>query len=231
MTEYTDRELQDRADMERQDWIADGGEPYQTPSTVEILQQCHTDLWAFREHMGDSWPTPDTLDALRFAVTEAGEALDAWMRANRPQYARNRDRLNGEDAVLDELADCAMMLLTALGPGEFVGHFTENDLSDLRGTPVSICCGVASAAETVEQGNYFSDFSIEFELLYIATYPGMDLPTRLNQRYARIKAKNKPRLRLLEVDGQIGGIHYGSQNATAQDVADRHPEGWGTDTQ
>jgi len=40
----------------------------------------------------------------------------------------------------------------------------------------------------------------------------------------------RSRVRLVEADGLIGGIIYGSQNATAQDVVDRHPEGWGTDT-
>jgi hypothetical protein len=50
-------------------------------TNVETLQQAHAELWGFRAEMGDAWPTPDTLDALRFAVTEAGEALDAWMRA------------------------------------------------------------------------------------------------------------------------------------------------------
>ena len=76
--------------------------------TTKILQQAHAELWAFREEMADAWPTPDTLDALRFAVTEAGEALDAWMRANRPQYARNRERLDWDGAVLDELAEVAL---------------------------------------------------------------------------------------------------------------------------
>jgi len=54
---------------------------------------------------------------------------------------------------------------------------------------------------------------------------------KLAERFPNGFEEKRSRLRLVEVDGQIGGIHYGSQNATAQDVADRHPEGWGTDTQ
>jgi NTP pyrophosphatase (non-canonical NTP hydrolase) len=57
------------------------------------------------------WATPDPLNSLRYAFCEAAEAMDAWLRAERPSDSRNNERQND---VLDELADCAIMLLTAV---------------------------------------------------------------------------------------------------------------------
>ncbi len=38
-------------------------------------------VWDFRESAAAWWPTPAERDALRFAFTEAGEAIDAELRA------------------------------------------------------------------------------------------------------------------------------------------------------
>jgi len=75
-------------------------------------QDLHSKVWAFRNEMAPVWPTPNTLDALKFCVTEAAEALDADLRIN-GGYARNHTK---EPNLYGELADCALMLLTALGP-------------------------------------------------------------------------------------------------------------------
>jgi len=73
----------------------------------------HRAVWELRAEIGHVWLTPSPLDCLRYAFTEAGEAMDAWLRQQRPDDARN----NARDAdVLDELADCAIMLVSALGP-------------------------------------------------------------------------------------------------------------------
>lgn len=163
--------------------------------TAKILQQAHAELWAFRDEMGDAWPTPDTLDALRFAVTEAGEALDAWMRANRPQYARNRERLDWDGAVLDELADCAMMLLTAVGPdlpNGFIGDWPIPFDWDIDWIVWQASRRLASGNDPFErEDNELIQFSARLHVVWgIAAYPGMDLLPRLRSRYARIRAKH-----------------------------------------
>ena len=71
----------------------------------------HAIVWDYRRRLAERWPTPGRIDSLRFAFTEAGEAMDAHRRQN-PIYARNNSR-NMDEA--DELADCAMMLCTAMG--------------------------------------------------------------------------------------------------------------------
>lgn len=206
--------------------------------TTKVLQQAHAELWAFRDEMGDYWPTPDTLDALRFAVTEAGEALDAWMRANRPQYARNRERLDYGEAVLDELADCAMMLLTAAGCNHAVDTWWNDkpfswDVDTITKNVVDQLFGFPG-----DKSKEFTDFADDCVWVTwgIATYPGMDLLPRLQSRYARIRAKNKPNpvqaayaANHAAYEAQL--IHYGAQNATAQDVLDRREaQTYGTDT-
>lgn len=74
-------------------------------------------VWKFRKKYSEYWATPDLLWSLRFAFTEIGEALDAWIRANSNQFSRNREKSMD---VIDELADTALMLLTALGPNAWV---------------------------------------------------------------------------------------------------------------
>jgi len=156
------------------------------------LKQAHVELWAFREEMADVWPTLDTYLSLQCAVCEAAEALDAWIRMTYPWMARNRDRLNGEEAVLNELADCAMMLLTAMGQKtpdfdfDFLAvvgppAFDHDNLFLLDMLPRMI-------SNTMAGGQRWELRSLEA----IATYPGMDLLPRLQARYARIRAKQRP---------------------------------------
>jgi len=66
-------------------------------------------VWQWREE--NAWfPIPDPIDSIRYAVTEAGEAVDADLRARRTKDLRNNDRV--EDP-LDELADAAIMVISA----------------------------------------------------------------------------------------------------------------------
>ena len=74
-------------------------------------QDLHNLVWRYRDELAEYWPTPPIDHALAFAVTEAGEAIDAWLRTF-PEYARNNDKDHDE---LDEWSDCAMMLITAKG--------------------------------------------------------------------------------------------------------------------
>lgn len=76
-------------------------------------KKLHRMVWDVRKKLGDKWPTPNAEDSLAYAVTEVGEAIDTDLRLRRPLDARN-NRRNG--SVYHELAQAAMMLLTALGP-------------------------------------------------------------------------------------------------------------------
>jgi len=78
---------------------------------VADIQSLHTLVWSYRKRLSNLWPTPNREDSLAFAFTEIGEAVDAKLRQN-PIYNRNHDKnINVEN----ELADCLIMLLTALG--------------------------------------------------------------------------------------------------------------------
>lgn len=75
------------------------------------IQELHKLVWDFRREMENYFPTPNREDSLAFAFTEIGEAVDAQLRQN-PIYKRNNTK---EHSVERELAQCAMMLLTAAG--------------------------------------------------------------------------------------------------------------------
>lgn len=151
---------------------------------AETLRECHQIVWQYRAELKDVWPTPTTEDALLFALTELGEAVDAHLRS-KPQYVRNRDK---DLSVLDELADCAMMLITAWGRDYQIswrGEFTPYP-------------GIHSWFDYVTKfymatGWRGIEWSYTEVLVFcIATHPGMDLPSRLTARLERIKAKQLP---------------------------------------
>jgi len=79
---------------------------------IEAIEAITSIVWDFREKNKNWWKTPDKQDSLRYALTEAAEAMDAWLREKRQDDLRNHDC--SEDGVLDELADCAIMLVTAM---------------------------------------------------------------------------------------------------------------------
>lgn len=56
------------------------------------------------------WPRPPVSDDIPFAITEAGEDIDADLRKN-PQYSRNHTRAMDQAR---EAAQCYMMILDAL---------------------------------------------------------------------------------------------------------------------
>ena len=87
------------------------------------LPRMHRLVWTFREDTGDVFPVPSQHDSLRFAVTEAGEALDAHLR-NNGTYKRNRDKDHSE---YRELAQALMMLYTAYGHRPFYGEWWPDD--------------------------------------------------------------------------------------------------------
>lgn len=156
---------------------------------TETLRECHAIVWRYRAELEHVWPTPNTEDALLFAFTELGEAIDAHLRT-RDTYARNRDKSLD---VLDELADCAMMLLTALGadygfPDNIERNFRHEWDSYAMAMGETVFHGVNPEPRTAHW--WMQD---AWEMLQrIATHPGMDLPARLTARLERIKAKRLP---------------------------------------
>lgn len=161
--------------------------------TVDELQALHNELWAFREEMRDVWPTPGQLDSLRFAACEACESLDAWLRL-KGGYARNNDKTLSVEA---ELADCAMMLMTALGR-EYVYRELRYVSLENVGSLEHIAWLVGTAlwyhARTTDVMDHRDDaMRLAFVALHnIAAYPGMDMPTELRKRMERIRAKHGP---------------------------------------
>lgn len=71
----------------------------------------HKLVWDWRAKYEDIYATPDRLDSAKFFVCEYAEALDADLRTNE-KYLRNRST---NLDVNNELADTAIMLITALG--------------------------------------------------------------------------------------------------------------------
>jgi hypothetical protein len=117
------------------------------------------------------------MDSLRYAFTEAGEAMDAWLREQRPNDARNNER---QPDVLDELADAAIMLVTA------VPNYSHNVMWGTRSHDIDgICTEIASATVI---GAYHPQAAVGF----IAAYPGMDLEARVIGRLRAIYAKRWP---------------------------------------
>jgi hypothetical protein len=156
-----------------------------TDTAAEIIAT-HRLVWEYRNMLEAHWPTPGRIDALRFAFTEAGEAMDADLRSN-PVYARNNDR---NMSVPDELGDCAMMLCTALGD---TFDFGDEKQQRLYLTPAphteldTVCFAVTLAL--------FGDGEIK-PLRYIESHLrdryGISMAERVEARLRRIALKVLP---------------------------------------
>lgn len=155
---------------------------------TDTLRECHRIVWQYRAELESVWPTPSTEDALLFAFTELGEAVDAYLRS-KSEYARNRDK---DLSVLDELADCAMMLLTALGSGwEFKKPQRRRAyiMSDtMWGDMMWSLASMIDCSDEYRESVAWR-YDADRILCKVATVPGMDLPARLTARLERIKAK------------------------------------------
>ena len=154
------------------------------------LQECHRLVWAFRKEIETYWTTPDPLNSLRYAFCECAEAMDAWLRAERPSDSRNNDRDND---VLDELADCAIMLFTAMGQDLIPTREFDKELRgrfDSFGYHISVLLNKWPDAPTTD---YI------FIINLIANYPGMELKQRIQGRLARIAFKHMPLFKSAEL--------------------------------
>lgn len=151
------------------------------------IKDLYIKIWKFREGAEPYWPTPDPQDSLRFAFCEAGEALDARLRMN-PVYQRNNDPFSaGEEDILNELADTAIMLLTAIGPDHPV--YTMNGVPE--NLDVDTLCLWVGNAWSSSRKRMIEPTRWKNECLSIVTgiskYKNMDLPIRVAARLERIK--------------------------------------------
>lgn len=157
--------------------------------TTEEIQALHAKVWAFRADLADVWPTPDTLDSLRFAFTEAGEAMDAYLRT-KGGYARNNVK---EPDLFGELADCALMLFTALGPSYQFPPWIRLGFADLDSIAYDVGELLFDAWHhegKLSEGTWVDNAGDTLKC--IAAYPGMDLAAELDERMARIRSKHTP---------------------------------------
>jgi NTP pyrophosphatase (non-canonical NTP hydrolase) len=98
------------------------------PDLMKFLEQVEK-LRGAADKIG-VWVTPPPEDCLAFAVTEAGEAVDALLRQN-PRYARSHKK---KVSVEHELGDMAVMLASYLIQGELPSN--EEDWPNYVNKPV-----------------------------------------------------------------------------------------------
>lgn len=137
-------------------------------------------IWTYRHRLADRWPTPPPVDALRFAFTEAAEAMDAWLRLQ-PAYNRNNAK---ELSVEDELADCMMMLITALGPA-----WQPPALGAYSATLEGICAAVADCMLKAAWGNVGWSKLAEIAIVKIGCYMDAYPVTLVKARLERIERR------------------------------------------
>ena len=178
------------------------------------LQECHRLVWAFRKEIEPYWATPDPLNSLRYAFCEAAEAMDAWLRAERPNDSRNNERQND---VLDELADCAIMLLTAYPEGIDDANIYFQDYDFMIEL---ISKYISTAIVRMAAGGTWASHASEIEdaICFIANYPGMELKQRIQGRLARIAFKHMPLFKSAEL---IEKLHLPANNLPYDSV--NHP--------
>jgi len=90
-------------------------------------------VWNFRHAYEEYWPTPNVHDSIRFAFTEIAEVVDAELRGD-ITYRRN----NARDPNIDyELADTAIMLITAMPDEDFVPKLRPSTETDFIAWQIS----------------------------------------------------------------------------------------------
>jgi hypothetical protein len=145
------------------------------------------------------FPTPDRLDCLRFAATEAAEALDAEMRQNLG-YARNHEK---HSTVTEELADCAMMLASALPSSRSPETAHNVNLETWSGVEQLVAVISYQAWDQCRSREKPwlapTDMELWGTIFYISTHPDIKTVDALTQlvkaRMERIKEKHLPHLR------------------------------------
>lgn len=137
-------------------------------------------IWTYRHRLADRWPTPPPVDALRFAFTEAAEAMDAWLRLQ-PAYNRNNAKVL---SVEEELADCILMMVTALGPA-----WQPPVIGGYSATLEGICAAVADCMLKASWGYVGWQKLVEVAIVKIDAYLDADPVELVRARLARIERR------------------------------------------
>lgn len=148
------------------------------------LEACYKKVWDFRNANSEFWPTPDTEGSLMYAFTEIGEAVSAYMRLEHPDHKRNNDH---ESTLWEELADTAIMLLTALGDThpDDDGDKIDDPMFPMELRLRSIAFGIMELL--AGEGRYST---VLIALRLIETFPDMDLEAEIGKRLDRIYEKH-----------------------------------------
>ena len=162
---------------------------------INDMHLLHKMVWDFRREVEDYFPTPGREDSVAFAFTEAAEALDAVLRED-PRYKRNNHK---EHCVERELTQCAMMLLTAIGP-RIPKNFSFSDSLPRESSSLNLICFQVATCLL-----YSSVWQNTLEAV-IAIGTRVDLLSTLPEELDRMRRKHKP---------AQAGIIYPVQNERA----------------
>jgi NTP pyrophosphatase (non-canonical NTP hydrolase) len=147
---------------------------------MTTIKQIHTAVWDFRRKYSEWWATPEPDDCLRYAFTEAGELMDAWLRSQRPDDARNNAK---ERSIPKELADVAIMLVSESQIGWDCCCYGPNVTVD------EVCIMVGRCLE--DKSYYSAPNALDFVVGY-AEYNHIDLLAHVHANLEAIKHKHVP---------------------------------------
>lgn len=205
----------------------------------EFLGELHQMVWDFRWQMAGYWPYRGTLRAARQMVSELGEALDVMDRLEYGQEDRTRRRDVRTPDLLDELADVAMMTLTAMGEDAPLDDWEDQwrdmelglwemyaDLDEMDALVMHVKDFFACAVIPHPSPYSLAGFG-GLVIWRISEYPGMDLEARLRQRLDRIFRRHHPEGRMLmKLEAERNGLAYPQREEGLQlaDFGGYHPE-------
>jgi NTP pyrophosphatase (non-canonical NTP hydrolase) len=150
---------------------------------MTIIQDIHTAAWDFRRKYSQWWATPDPDDCLRYAFTEAGELMDAWLWSQRPGDARNNAK---ERSVPKELADVAIMLVSAMPDETDFGYPVKNT----HGID-EICCVILPHEHGKTGWHWIEKYALQLVVSY-SKQNHIDLLAQVRANLEEIKHKHVP---------------------------------------
>lgn len=92
----------------------------------KTFQTAKKALWAWRDN-NDWFATPDEANSMRYAASEAGEFIAAYIKTLRPNDVNNPN--STRDNMVSEAADCIVMIMSSL-PRDAELCFTKQERED-----------------------------------------------------------------------------------------------------
>lgn len=164
---------------------------------MHTLQDLYDFVWKWRKE-NDWFPTPEPMDSISYAVTEIAEAIDADLRSRRTEDKRNRD-IEAEDPR-DELADAAIMIITAMPPDDEDVLDAIDNMQDAELLPSKYMRLEVIASIVFDLYHFFSGWRADFHFsimsrcaFALANMMKFDehLTERVSARLKRIEEKRK----------------------------------------